>query len=266
MNRGFIIIAQNNVDVDYIKCAEVLADSIKRFMPNEYISLLTDKRIKSNKFHKIILFPHGDQCINDNWKLANDWQVYDASPYEYTIKLEADIYLPRSISHWFDILKNRDINLCQTIRNFKNIVSTQRFYRKIIDENNLPDIYNAITYFKKSETAKLFYSIVRDIFENWEEYKKLIKCYDTEMATTDIVYSIAAKIIGIEHCTLPNFTDFSFIHMKKFINNGVMTDWNNEFLYEIYKDTFRINTIPQLYPLHYHAKNFANIIESELND
>lgn len=266
MNRGFVILAQNNTDADYIKCAEVLADSIRNVMPNESVSLITDKKIKSKKFNKIILFPYGDQCLNDNWKLANDWQVYDASPYEYTIKIEADMYLSRSISNWFEILKDRDINLCQTIRNYKNDISSQRFYRKIIDENNLPDIYNAITYFKKSDIAKQFYVIVRNIFENWNEYKKLIKCYDTELATTDIVYAIAAKIIGVENCTLPNFKEFSFIHMKKFINNSVMTDWCDEFLYEIHKESFRINTIPQFYPLHYYVKNFAGTIESELND
>lgn len=265
MNRGFVILAQNNTDTDYIKCSEVLADSIRNVMPNESVSLITDKKIKSKKFDKIILFPYGDQCINDNWKLANDWQVYNASPYEYTIKIEADMYITRPIDYWFDILKDRDINLCQTIRNYKNVISKQRFYRKIIDENNLPDIYNAITYFRKSNMAKQFYILVRNIFENWNEYKKLIKCYDTELATTDIVYAIAAKIIGTENCTLPNFKEFSFIHMKKFIVDSVMTDWNDEFLYEIHKDTLRINTIPQLYPLHYYVKDFAKVIESELS-
>ena len=264
MNRGFVIIAQNTRETDYIKCAEVLARSIKNVMPNESVTLLTDKQIKSKVFNNVVTFPYGDQCINDDWKLANDWQVYDASPYEYTIKIEADMYITRPIDYWFDVLKNRDLNLCSTIRNYKNEISGQRFYRKIIDENKLPDIYNAITYFKKSELSNQFFELVKNIFNNWEDYKKLIKCYDTELATTDIVYAIAAKIIGIENCTLSKFTDFSFIHMKKFINNIAMTSWDDELLYEIHKHTFRINTLPQLYPLHYHVKEFSNIIESEL--
>lgn len=264
MTHGFVILAQNSNDVDYIKCAEVLCKSIKNVMPNESVTLITDKKLTNTLFDNVILFPYGDQCINDTWKLANDWQVYEATPYDQTIKLEADMYITRPIDHWFDILKNTDLNLCCTIRNFKNEISSQRFYRKIIDENQLPDVYNAITYFKKSDTAKLFYELVRDIFENWDDYKKLIKCYDTEQATTDFVYAIAAKFIGIEDCINPNFTDFSFIHMKKFINNGVMTNWYDEFLYEINNPTIRVNTIPQLYPFHYHVKNFSLNLENEL--
>ena len=50
-----------------------------------------------------------------------------------------------------------------------------RFFQDRLDDNNLPDIYNAITYFKKSDTAERFYGIVRDVFENWEEYKAILK-------------------------------------------------------------------------------------------
>ena len=42
---------------------------------------------------KVIKLPYGDQAPDSDWKLVNDWQVYEASPYEYTIKLEADMYM-----------------------------------------------------------------------------------------------------------------------------------------------------------------------------
>ena len=50
------------------------------------------------------------------------------------------------------------------------------------DENNLPDVYNAITYWRVSQTAKDFFVLVRNIFENWNEYKLDVnnnKIYDT---------------------------------------------------------------------------------------
>jgi hypothetical protein len=58
------------------------------------------------------MLPHGDQAPDSDWKLLNDWQVYEASPYDETIKLEADMFLPRSIEHWFDILINQRCNTC----------------------------------------------------------------------------------------------------------------------------------------------------------
>ena len=33
MTRGFVIVAENNATTDYMKCAEVLARSLKKVMP-----------------------------------------------------------------------------------------------------------------------------------------------------------------------------------------------------------------------------------------
>jgi hypothetical protein len=56
----------------------------------------------------------------------------------------------------------------------------------------------------------------------------------------------------------------SMIHMKNFILNTELEDWTNELMYEFTEDNFKIDTIPQLYPVHYHVKSFANILHQEL--
>ena len=81
-------------------------------------------------------------------------------------------------------------------------------------------------------------------------------CNKNEIATTDWVYAIACHIIGIENTTLPHFTDMSMIHMKQLINSLPTENWTNTLIYEILDHSLRINTVPQLYPLHYHVKNF----------
>lgn len=265
MNRGFVILAQNSNSTDYVKCAEILAYSIKKIMPNESVSLISSNDINSKLFDNIISLPHGDVCADSEWKLANDWQIYEASPYEYTIKLEADMYIPRKIDWWWDILKKRDLNICTTIRNYKGEISNQTYYRNMFTKNKLPDTYNAITYFKKSELAKEFYNIVRIIFENWKQYTKTLDYCSDEYATTDVVYGLAAKILGAENCTMPWFNDFSMVHMKKMINNTSIDLWYNELVVEIYEHVMRVATHVQLYPIHYHTKSFANIISEELN-
>ena len=107
MNSGFLIYAQNTKDVDYVKCAIALAKNIKTIMPKQNVSILTNNQIDKqykNYFDKVINLPYGDLDRDGSWKLINDWQIYTASPYENTIKLEADMYLPKPIDYWFDVL------------------------------------------------------------------------------------------------------------------------------------------------------------------
>ena len=249
MTRGFVIMAQNTEKTDYVKCAEALELSIKRVMPDANVTIITTD-----------MLPHGDQAPDSDWKLINDWQVYEASPYDETIKLEADMFLPRSIEHWFDILSINDVTLCTKIRNYKGELSDTRVYRKFIDDNNLPDIYNAITYFKKSDTAEKFYGIVRNVFENWEEYKEILKCNPTEEATTDWVYAIASHIVGVEKTTLPNFDELSMTHMKQFVSGTSTENWTDTLVYELLPDVLRVHTYSQEYPFHYHSKSFSDKI------
>jgi hypothetical protein len=240
MTRGFVIMAQNSSEVDYLSCAKALEASIKKVMPNENVSIITE----------------GEPGF------STDWQVYNQSPYDYTIKLEADMFIPKDISYWWDVLEPHDVIVSSKIRNFKQEVSDIKMYRKFIVDNKLPDVYNAITYFKKSETADRFYKIVRDVFENWEQYKSILKCESEEQATTDWAYSIACHIIGVEKTTLPTFDDMTMIHMKQYINNTLLEDWTTEFVYELDDDGLRINTIRQNYPFHYHVKKFSEVLNA----
>jgi len=252
MNKGFVIMAQGD---DYVKCAKALELSIKNVMPDANVTIITTE-----------MLPHGDQAPDTFWKLQNDWQVYEASPYEYTIKLEADMYLPRSIEYWWDALKDRDVVVSTVIRNFKQEVSEIKAYRRFITDNKLPDTYNGITYFRKSELAETFFTIVRDVFENWDEYRKSLKCNVDELCTTDWAYAIAAHILGEENTTLPQFNSMSMVHMKQFINGLPTEKWTDAFIHELYPHAFRINTVAQMYPVHYHVKEFADVILEKFND
>lgn len=233
--------AQNTATTNYVECAEVLRDSILRVMPNSNVSIITE-------------LPYGDQVPDSDWKLENDWQVYEASPYEYTIKLEADMYIPQSIEHWWDILKERDVVVSSTIRNYKGEISNVKAYRNFTHNNKLPDVYNAITYFRKSETAKKFFEIVRNVFENWYDWKKILVCNTNEVVTTDWAYSIACHIMGIKKTTM-DFSPMSMVHMKQYINDLLTEDWTRELVCEY--EPFKIATFPQQYPFHYHVKDFA---------
>lgn len=236
--------AQDTDKVKYTECAEVLKESILKHMPGSTVEIVTTRGL-----------PHGDFAPESDWKLINDWQVYDSSPFEYTIKLEADMIINSNIDYWWDVLKERDVVVCSTIRDYRGYISNNHYYRQFIIDNKLPNVYNGITYFKKSEFSELFFKTVKNIFLNWEEYKKILKCNSDEIATTDWVYSLACHILGEENTTM-KFEQMSFVHMKQMINNLLVEDWTKELVYEL-TDPIKIQTFPQFYPLHYHVKEFS---------
>ena len=183
--RGYLIPAINT-DVDYVACAEQLAQSIRCWHTDAHITIVTKD-----------MLPHGDLG-----GYANDWQMFQISPYRQTIKLEADMIAATPVDHHWTMFEHRDVVISQGCRTIYNEPSDYRGYRKIFDNNNLPDVYNAITYWRLSATAKEFFDTVRNIFENWDQYKKLLK-FPEDVPSTDVVYAMAAVIMGPERVTLP---------------------------------------------------------------
>lgn len=237
--RGYLIPAIDSNGVDYVACAEQLADSIRRFHPDANITILTQD-----------LLPYGDQ---GGW--ANDWQCFEASPYRQTIKLEADMLATSPLDHWWTLFEKRDVVISQGCRDFYDQPSHNRKYRQLFDNNQLPDVYNAITYWRLSATAQRFFQLVKEIFQNWERFRTLLKFPD-EQASTDVVYGMAAVIIGVDQVTLPHGLGPSIVHMKHGIIPTLTSDWTNELVWENLQPGLRLQTVAQSGLVHYHVKHW----------
>ena len=236
--RGYLIPAINTEAVDYVACAEQLANSIRQHHPDANITILTQE-----------ILPNGDQG-----GYANDWQCFAASPYRQTIKLEADMVVASPIDHWWTMFEHRDLVISTGARNFYDQPAESRFYRKTFDANNLSDVYNAITYWRVSKTAQEFFQLVRNIFENWAEYRTLLRFPDEE-ASTDLVYAIAAQIIGPELVTIPFASYPKIVHMKRHMIPIHTSDWTHELVWE--SNPLRFNTVAQWGAVHYHQKDWC---------
>ena len=237
-NYGYLIPA---IGDRYVACANKLKDSILQWHPNVNITILTEDMLP---------------CGNLGG-FANDWQCYLVSPYKHTIKLEADMWCASPIDHWWDLFATRDVVISQGCRDFYDQPGKSRYYRRLFDENNLPDVYNAITYWKVSDTADEFFKLVRNVFENWEKYKTLLKFSD-DIPTTDVVYGIVSVIMGIENVTLPKEMGPTIVHMKKHMIPILLEDWSKELVCEHTKPGVRINTVTQWGLVHYYIKELAN--------
>ena len=234
--QGYLIPAFDT-DVCYSEMAQRLSDSIREFHPNAEITILTNK----------------DLPATDTTGQALDYYAYRLSPYRETIKLEADMLIASPIDHWWTMFRHRDVVVSTGCRDFYDQPATSRFYRRLFDQNNLPDVYNAITYWRRSETAAEFFRWVRDIFGNWGEFRKLLKFPDNE-PSTDVVYAMAAQIIGPERVTMPFATYPKIVHMKKHIIPIRTADWTKELIWET--NPLRIQTVPQWGAFHYHIKDW----------
>ena len=245
--RGYLIVAQNSDLIDYVACAVQLARSIRQFHPDVKIALLTDSTDKSDVFDYHVTFTHP---LSNN-PYANDWQVFGASPFRQTIKLEADMVIASEIDHWWDMLQHRDVVISTGARDFYDQPAISRCYRKVFDANNLPDVYNAITYWRLSQTAQEFFQLVRRIFEHWAEYRTLLKFPD-ETPSTDLVYAMATQIMGPELVTMPFAAYPRIVHMKRHMIPTQSQDWTQELTWE--SNPLRINTVAQWGAVHYHVK------------
>ena len=260
--RGFLILAHNSATTDYVACARALAKSLRWWMPDCKICLVTDANETDPVFDIVKPFPFGDQDPNGAWKLANDWQAFHASPFRETIKLEADMVITQSIDHWWEWFEHRDVVVSHGVRNYLNEPAKSRAYRGLFDDNDLPDVYNAITYWRLSRTASEFFQLVRTFFEQWDTVKKTLKYCDSIPANTDMIYAMVAKYMGIDQVTLPNAWP-SMIHLKPAINflKSDVRPWTVEYVWELDQGHMRINGVEQMHPVHYHEKSFAKQLE-----
>ncbi len=248
--RGYLIPAIDTDTVDYIACAAQLARSIREWHPDADIAVITTRRCSDPVFNRVVPLPHGDLG-----GYMNDWQCFDASPYRQTIKLEADMILASPIDHLWTMFEHRDVVISQGCRDIYDQPARSRYYRQTFDINHLPDLYNAITYWRLSEQAQEFFRLVQSIFTQWDQYKKCLIMPDNE-PSTDVVYAMAATMIGVERVTLPAGIGPNIVHMKQHIIASQTDDWTRELVWESTRPGLRINTVAQWGLVHYHQKEW----------
>lgn len=263
---GFVTFAQNTSEVDYLRLAYLQALNVKATHPGakyavivdtETITQVTDKH--RQVFDHVIQIQKDYNKPDSEWRLANECQVYWLSPFKETIKVESDLLFAGSIEHWLPALRLKDVVLSTGCRTYKDQVSTERFYRKFFDENDLPDVYNGLMYFRKCPAAFEFFTLAQQVLTEWDAIKETaVKNCREETPSTDVLYAITAQVYGREQCTLPSFEHINFVHMKSRIQ-GWTSDrpWYDVVMSERDRDIIRINNLNQYGPVHYYDKEYA---------
>ena len=256
---GYLTVACNTDDVDYLNLAYVQALCIKKTQKNNQFAVVVDSctKKKLNEKH-LAAFDHVIEAPEHNYgRYGTEAFLFELTPFKETIKLESDLLFTRSIDHWINAFRLRDIVLSTGCQNYMQETSDVRTYRKTFDDNYLPDVYNGLMYFRFTQTAKNFFDVTKSIFANWEKVKNQIKNCREDEPSTDLVFALAAQIIGKESCTLPSADFINFVHMKPAINAFDNILHSSEvFVTEFDQGMIRINNVNQYHPLHYYDKNF----------
>lgn len=249
--QGYLVLAVNSTTVDYVACASRLAFSIKRWHAGAKTCLLTDDTSPVPGFDFVRQLP----MVDRGNAFANESYCFRESPFRETIKLEADQIIVSDITHWWTMLRHRDMIISTGCNNIYGDPARSRFYRKVFDQNHLPDVYSAVTYWRLSETARDFFQWVKRIFADWPQYKKLLT-YAPDRPDTDLVYAMAAQIMGPEKVTMPFASYPKITHMKQHIIGTQGPDWTKELVWEYQDGGLRINTVAQWGAFHYYKKTW----------
>jgi hypothetical protein len=220
---GYLIVVSKSDKYDYHAMAYLLAQSIKRTQKTGYdkVALVTDDEDNIPLYKKAGVY---DKVIFWNKKTFWDGRAYmnEITPWEHTVCLDADMIFQRDYSHWIEyFVENCELYIAPKAYTFRGEVITSDYCRKTFTENELPNLYSAYTFFKKSSTfAHVFFSLAQLITNNPTDFKNMyLSKHIPAVVGTDEAFALAAKIMGIEDQIAYELEFPRFVHMKPELQN-----------------------------------------------
>lgn len=258
MNHGFVLIALNN-DIDYSRLAYACALSIKHSQPKDknHVTVFTNDPTAFSKYAVNAI----DNIVHYQGPDGMDSraQIYDLTPYEHTVFLDADMLILDPID--WGMLDNYYLYVASRANNFKNeSVPEYGPYRLVFEQYQLPNLYNAFTYFKKSDTRTMeFFELVKTMTAHPRDFiAKFLPGSTLLTLPTDESFALAAKILDIDEEITSDA--ISITHMKPRLQKWSCGDnWTSTVRLDVTNDgTVRVGAWNQQGFLHYVDKTAIN--------
>lgn len=271
MSRGYIAIAQNNEEHDYLKMAYAMALSLKATQKENQFCVCVDENTKlamkdkyKEVFDYVVDIPWNDDAGNDKWKIHNKWKYPHMSPFKESIILDTDMVFTHSVDHWWDYLSKKDMWVCTNVKTFRNEDVVDDYYRKKFTQLELPNVYSNFTYFKESETTFEFFRMVEIIMTHWNVYyDKFMKGTGQNWMSADLAYALAVRLLDLENevCDYDIKDVPTFVHMKSFVQNipqhKISNIWTQSLTSQLSDDLkVRVANYEQSLPFHYVEKDW----------
>lgn len=275
-SKGFLIFAQGK---DYLEQAYALAMSIKLTQSlHNSVAVVTNDTVPekyARAFDHIIEIPWNDEAASSDWKIENRWKLIYASPFDETIVLDSDMLFFRDISSTWERLESYDLFFANKVLDYKGRVIQDTKNRLTFKDNNLPNIYFALHYFKKTQLAFDFYKTLEFVVHNWQAcYGNYAPLSYQDWLSMDVSAAVAVKLLDIEPMVTSNSIKFDFVHMKANVQgwSPVPDSWVDSSLNYFTKDLeLYINQFKQQEIFHYTENKFLtddiiNLLESKYDN
>ena len=237
MSKGYLIFAENNGHVDYISIAEVNAALIRRYS-NAKICLVTSTDVKSKLFDDIIVINSSEpnlrgSVVNGKRELvpyynSNRARVYNISPYQQTIMVDADYFLySKVLEQCWDIQSPLLMNKHATTLAGNSLLPGD----VMLEDKNIPMYWATCVYFRKCKYTEQFFALVHHVAQNYTYYFKL---YDVpaNYYRNDYAYSIALHM----------FNDFQLVNNTQLPGGAILTSYFNDQVTKIHNTGMTIMT------------------------
>ena len=193
LQPGVVIIAHDNDAISYTKIAAWNARRIKQYIGLP-VALITssdviegfDDIIKVEK-PKSQLRHFADVGERVEWANQGRWQVYDLSPYDHTILIDADYIVNSDV---LNILVDTDYDLLAVRDNFDVTNLTDFAAHATVGQARLPAYWATVLSFRKSMFARTVFERWRMVAENWQHYLELYRI-NRRLFRNDYALSIA---------------------------------------------------------------------------
>lgn len=265
MSKGYIMMAMGD---DYVLQACLCALSIKKTQKINNVSLVTNNIVPEkyiNLFDKIISIPFTEET-KTYYKTEQRWKVFHVTPYEETVLLDTDMIFLSDVSYWWKYFQQKSIGFVSKVRDYRNHLIDNDYYRKAFTANNLPNIYCAFHYFKKDDTALEYYKILNSVCKNYKKYYEIYAPKQSpSLSSMDVNHAVALLDSGIKDYTL-SFA--SFVHMKSKIQgwSSPSDNWRDNVPYYLDEDfNLKIGNFMQHGLFHYTENSFCEDVIGEYN-
>lgn len=209
MTKGAFLIARNNGYIDYVKQAVFLAKRIKKYLDIPVTIATDSSEYLKNQFG----IDDFDQIIELGWveeinqryffdgtlskrtasfKNENRASVYDLSPYDETLLMDTDYVISNDmLKSVFD--STSDLLMYKRSDDAAKVREEDEFYN--ISNTSVDFYWATVVFFRKTETNKIFFDLIKHIEEEWHHYRRVYQITST-LFRNDFAFSIAVHIMN----------------------------------------------------------------------
>lgn len=258
MSKGFLIFAQNNEEIDYVKMAMCSSLMAKHHSPDARTCLVTnqasidatnaahDKSLISSAFDDIVVIDNQNSTkrrFSDaahsystlSWHNLARSMAYELSPYDETILLDSDF-----------LVQNNFLDLCWGSQDdlminhqATNLLGQKPDNRDVyLNKSGIRMYWATIVYFRKSDQARELFELVSYVKENFRDYQHLYE-FPGSLFRNDYAFSIAIHILNGQQETnqissLPfpvipsSFDCDDLLDVEKDKMTFLVEDWSNK--------------------------------------